>query len=65
MPRRKERYPEKPHVMKPEIRRRFEAFMAPVPKRRNLRPTPSAPKGGWMLFRWDNLEDSDQGSKKL
>jgi len=62
MPRRKPRYYEKPHVMDPEIRRRFQEFIDQGKKK----PSPSKPKlpipkPRWQLWRWDTLEDVDQG----
>lgn len=58
MPRRKSPYPDKPHVMRPEIRARFKALMAP--DKRNKEEVKWVPQGGWQLWRWDSLEDVSQ-----
>lgn len=59
MPRRKPRYPDKPHAMSESIAEKFRSFMEP--KKAKDSKTPWAePKGGWQLWRWDNLEDAKQ-----
>lgn len=60
MARRRRTYYEKPHVMAPEIARRFQELIDGGKKKRSPK-TPISPKSGWMLFRLDNLEDADQG----
>jgi len=53
MPKKWVKHKERPHVMRPEIRARFEALMKPEPA-----DTPVNPK--WQLWRWDTLEDVSQ-----
>lgn len=60
MPKRKPKYPDKPHVTRPEIRARFEALMKPevVAKLPKQPVNWNNPK--WGLWRWDTLEDVAQ-----
>jgi hypothetical protein len=61
MARRQIKYYEKPHVMDPEIRRRFQEFIDQGKKRSSPSKPTLKPKTGWLLYRWDTLEDVDQG----
>lgn len=59
MARRKPKYPDKPHVMRPEIRKRFEALMGKKVEK-EAKPPSQVPEPKWELWRWDNLEDVPQ-----
>jgi hypothetical protein len=61
MARRQRKYYEKPHVMAPEIARRFRAIIEQGKKEKSSKKPTNLPKPRWMLFRWDTLEDVDQG----
>ena len=57
MPRRKSPYPDKPYIPSEDARSRFEALMEPKKKKDEDK---WVPRGGWQLWRWDNLEDAPQ-----
>lgn len=57
MARRKPKYPIRPHRMRPEIRDRFLALMAPVVREREEKRIGLLPAPRWQLWRWDTLED--------
>lgn len=57
MSKRKPKYQDRPHVMKPEIQRRFEALMQP---KQEPGKKSHVPIKKWELWRWDTLEDVPQ-----
>jgi hypothetical protein len=60
MARRQQKYPDKPWIIPPERRRRWEEL---IDKGRGLvkRPSPDPePKGGWQLWDWNTLKDVPQ-----
>lgn len=56
MARRKPTYPDKPYTPTDDARRRIAALMEPV-KAKEIIKDKWTPRGGWQLWRWDNLED--------
>lgn len=58
MARRKVSYPEKPWIRDPAILKRWQALLDKGKDPAKLR-TPQ-PKDGWLLYRWDTLEDAAQ-----
>jgi hypothetical protein len=61
MARRKDKHYEKPHVMAPWIRRRFRELINEGKKEQSPSKLTSLPKPKYLHFRWDTLEDVDQG----
>jgi hypothetical protein len=60
MPKRKVKYEDKPHVMRPELRKRFEALMAPEYEEPDKSQPAHWKHPHWELWRWDTLEDVPQ-----
>jgi len=57
--RRKPKYSEKPHIMSEAIAQKFRSFMEPKKAKESKAPW-AEPMGGWLLYRWDTLEDVKQ-----
>jgi hypothetical protein len=57
MPRRKPKYPDKPYVPSEDARRRIAVLMEPEKAKEMKLIDKWAPKGGWQLWRWDDLTD--------
>lgn len=47
--------------MRPEIRRRFQELIDNGKKKQSPSKPTRSPKPQWQLWRWDTLEDVDQG----
>lgn len=45
--------------MSEAIAQKFRSFMEPKKAKESKAPW-AEPKGGWLLYRWDNLEDVKQ-----
>jgi hypothetical protein len=61
MAKRQTKYYEKPHVMAPWIRRRFRELINEGKKEQSPSKPADPPKPKYLHFRWDTLEDADQG----
>lgn len=57
MPRRKSPYPDKPYYPSEDARRRIAALMEPKEREKVKSIDKWVPKGGWQLWRWDDLTD--------
>lgn len=57
MPKRKDPYPDRPWKPDPT---KWEKLLEPKKEDVAKRDTPTEPKGGWMLFNWQTLEDVKQ-----
>lgn len=55
MPRRKRCFPDKPHTMSEDLRKKFHALIDKGKEKPSRLPEPK-----WQLWRWDTLEDVRQ-----
>lgn len=57
MPRRKPKYPDKPYTPSDDARRHITALMEPKEREKLKLKDKWVPRGGWQLWRWDDLTD--------
>jgi hypothetical protein len=57
MARRRSKYPDKPYQVSEDARRRIVALMEPDQREKANLVDKWVPKGGWQLWRWDDLTD--------
>ena len=57
---RKPKYPDKPYTPSEEARRRIAALMEPKEREKVSVEDKWVPRGGWQLWRWDDLTDINQ-----
>lgn len=55
MPKRKSRFPDKPHIMAEDIRKKFQALIDKGKEKPSRLPVPK-----WQLWNWQTLEDVKQ-----